>query len=171
MSPILDFLALLLSLLLFFLIQAGIMFAITAAVGVIGSVLSVPLLYLLPDVRRFLIALSGGRPDSKPWTIAFRPRYLVGSAGLGIAYGFVFIVLMGLLIDVGLFPGAGEPTPILVLIPLAFGATSGLLAYAVHRVSGSWSEELSGRDVLLQWAVFLTVVVTVGTGVALSVAI
>lgn len=170
-SMVLDFIWLVLSLLLFFLIQAAVLFVLTAAVGVIGSVLSVPLLYVLPDVRRFLIQLSGGRPDSAPWRVAFRPRYLLGSALFGIVYGLAFIPMMRLLIDLGLFPGAGEPTPIIVVIPLTFGAASGLLAYAIHRFSASWTEGTSTKAVLLQWAVFLTVVVTVGTGVALIPAI
>jgi hypothetical protein len=168
---VLDFIWLVLSLLLFFILQAAVLFALTAAVGLVGSVLSVPLLYVLPDVRRALIQASGGQPDAAPWRVAFRPRYLLGSALFGVVYGLAFIPMMRLLIDIGLFPGAGEPTPIIAVIPLTFGAASGLLVYAVHRYSAAWTEGTSARAVLVQWAVFLTVVVTVGTGVALIPAI
>jgi hypothetical protein len=169
-STVASILAILLYLLVLFVLTAGIWFGITAAVGVVGGVFSVPLLYVLPDVRRFLIRVSGGRPDTAPWRVAFRPRYLLGSAAFGIVYGLVFVPLLGLLGDLGLFPGRGEPTPILLVIPVTVAVSTALLVYAVHRYSDSWTPEMSARAVLVQWVVFLLVVVAAGTGIAAFVA-
>lgn len=154
--------------LLLLLLTAGIIAALTGAIGLAGGVLSVPLLYILPDVRRFLIQASGGRPDkaTPTWRVVLRPRYLFLSALFGIGYGFAVVVLLDPIIRLGLFPGAGEPTAGLAVIPLVFTGASALLAYGVHRFSTTWPEGASKWGVFAQWVVFIGVVVTAATAVA-----
>ncbi|WP_324662053.1 hypothetical protein [Haloarcula sediminis] len=162
---------LLLYVLLLLLLSAGIIAAMTGLLGLAGGVLSVPLLYVLPDVRRFLVRASGGRPDqaTPTWRVAFRPRYLLLSAVFGISYGFAVVVLLDPLIKFGLFPGAGEVAPGLVVIPLVFTGVTTLVAYGAHRLSSTWPEGASKRGVFAQWLVFVGVVTTAATAVALLV--
>lgn len=160
-------LAIILQLLLFFMLQIGIMVGITGGIGLLGGVLSVPMLSVLPDVRRFLVLASGGRPDdgTPSWRVILRPRYLLLSFAFGIVYGFAFVVLLVPLIRLGLFPGRGEPTLSVALVPAVFVLASTLFAYGVHRFSSAWTGTASSRSVLAQWMVFLSVVVTAGTGI------
>ncbi len=161
-------LTLILQLLLFFMLQLAVMWGITGGIGVAGGVLSAPMLSVLPDVRRFLILASGGHPDDETpsWRVVLRPRYLLLSMVFGILYGLVVVVLLVPFIRFGLFPGRGELTLSLALLPAVYVVASTLFAYGVHRFSSAWTETTSTRSVLIQWAVFLGVVVTVGTGSA-----
>lgn len=162
------FLVLVLQLLLFFLLQVGMMVGITGGIGLLGGVLSVPVLSVLPDVRRFLVLASGGRPDdgTSSWRVVLRPRYLLLSFAFGVVYGFTFVVLLVPLVRLGLFPGRGEPTLSVALVPAVFVLASTLFAYGVHRYSSAWTGTVSRRSVLAQWLVFLSAVITVGTGIA-----
>lgn len=159
---------LLLYFLLLLLLTMGIIAALTGAIGVAGGVLSVPLLYVLPDVRRFLVQASGGRPDeaTPTWRVVLRPRYLFLSALFGIGYGFAVVVLLDPVIRLGLFAGAGESRVGLAVIPAVFTGATALLAYGVHRLSSTWPEGASKRGVFAQWVVFVGVVVTAATAVA-----
>ncbi|MDS0221251.1 hypothetical protein NDI54_07810 [Haloarcula sp. S1AR25-5A] len=58
-------LAIFLYILILAALSFGILFGIAAVIGVVGSVLSIPLLYVLPDVGRFLLLASGGAPDDR----------------------------------------------------------------------------------------------------------
>ncbi|EMA32812.1 hypothetical protein C444_06306 [Haloarcula japonica DSM 6131] len=168
LDSLVTLLTLILQLLLFFMLQLGVMVAITGGIGLAGGVLSVPVLSVLPDVRRFLVQASGGRPDdgTPSWRVVLRPRYLLLSFVFGILYGLTFVALLGPLIRLGLFPGRGEPTLSLALLPAVFVLASTLFAYGVHRYSSAWTGTATRRSVLAQWMVFLSVVVTVGTGSA-----
>lgn len=158
-------LTLILQLLLFFMLQLAVMWAITGGIGVVGGVLSAPMLSVLPDVRRFLVLASGGHPDDETpsWRVVLRLRYLLLSMVFGILYGLTFVVLLGPFIRLGLFPGRGEPTLSLALLPAVYVSASALFAYGVHRYSSAWTGTASTRSVLAQWLVFLGVVVTIGT--------
>jgi len=164
-------LGLLLYFLLLAVLSAGIIAALTAALGLAGGALSVPLLYILPDVRRFLVQASGGRPDeSTPtWRVVLRPRYLLLSALFGIGYGFAVVVVLDPVIRLGLFEGAGEVRAGLVVIPIIFTVAATLFAYGVHRLSSTWPEGASRRGVFAQWLVFVGTVVTAATAVAVVV--
>jgi len=160
-------LGIILYILLLFVLSLGIWLVITGGIGLLGGVLSVPLLYVLPDVRRFLIYASGGRPDdgTPSWRVVLRLRYLILSIAFGIVYGFAFLALFIPFSRLGLFPGRGEPTLSVALLPAVFIVASTLFAYGVHRHSSAWTETASRRSVLAQWVVFLGVVVAVGTGI------
>lgn len=164
---VLAVLAILLYFLLLFVLSLGVWLLLTGGIGLIGGVLSVPTLYVLPDVRRFLVRASGGRPDdgTPSWRVVLRPQYLLLSAAFGIAYGFSFLALFVPFSQLGLFPGRGEPTPSVALLPAGFVAASAVFAYGVHRRSSAWTGTSSRRSVLIQWVVFLGVVVTVGTAI------
>ncbi|WP_277541118.1 hypothetical protein [Haloarcula laminariae] len=157
--------------LLLLMLSAGIIAAMTGLLGLAGGVLSVPLLYVLPDVRQFLVRASGGRPDeaTPTWRVVLRPRYLLLSAVFGVSYGFAVVVLLDPLIQVGLFPGAGEVTPGLVVIPVVFTGVTTLVAYGAHRLSSTWPAGASKRGVFAQWLAFVGVVTTAATAVALLV--
>jgi hypothetical protein len=146
---------------------------ITGVVELLGGVLLVPVVPVLPDVRRFLVLASGGRPDDgiPSWRMMLRSRYLFLSFALGIVYGFVFIALLVPIMRLGLFPGRGEQTLSIALVPAVFVLATTLFAYGVHRYSSAWIGTASRRSVLAQWLVFLTVVVTVGTGIAYAYAL
>lgn len=167
-DSVIPLLVIILQLLVFFMLQVGIMVGITGGIGLIGGVLSVPVLSMLPDVRRFLVLASGGQPDdgTPSWRVVLRPRYLLLSFAFGIVYGLAFVMLLGPLIRLGLFPGRGEPTLSVALIPAVFVSASTLFAYGIHRYSSAWTGTASRRSVLAQWVVFLGVVVTVGSGIA-----
>ncbi|WP_276274174.1 hypothetical protein [Haloarcula litorea] len=160
-------LSIILYILFLFVLSLGIWLALTGGIGLAGGVLSVPVLYLLPDVRRFLVEASGGRPDdgTPAWRVALRPRYLLLSIAFGIVYGFSFLALFIPFSRLGLFPGRGEPTPSVALLPAVFILASALFAYGVHRHSSAWTGTATRRSVLAQWVVFLSVVVTVGTAI------
>ncbi|AUV82413.1 hypothetical protein C2R22_12805 [Salinigranum rubrum] len=168
--PVLDFvvgvLSIILYILLLFVLSLGIWLGITGGIGLLGGVLSVPVLYVLPDVRRFLIEASGGQPDDETpsWRVVLRPRYLLLSVAFGIIYGFSFLALFIPFSRLGLFPGRGEPTLSVALLPAVFITASALFAYGVHRHSSAWTGTASRRSVLVQWVVFLSVVVIIGTG-------
>ena len=163
-------LAIFLYILILAVLSLGILFGIAALMGLAGSVLSVPLLYVLPDVRRFLLLASGGAPDDRtpPWRVAFRPRYLLLSAVFGVSYGVVFLLLFVPVSELGLVHASVGPVPLLVGIPLSFVALAVPLAFGTQRLSGAWTETTDSRSVLVQWAVFLTVVVAVGTAVQVA---
>lgn len=173
LDAVVTFLGLHLQLLVFFILQVGIMLAITGGVALLGGVLSVPVLSVLPDVRRFLVLASGGRPDDETpsWRVVLRLRYLGLSVVFGIVYGFTFVVLLVPFARLGLFPARGEPTPSVALIPGLFVLASALFAFGIHRYSSAWTGTASTRSVLAQWLVFLGAVVTVGTGLAYAVAV
>lgn len=147
-------------------LSVGIWFVITGGIGLLGGVLSVPVLYVLPDVRRFLVQASGGDPDSgaPSWRVVLRPRYLLLSLAFGIGYGVAFLALFVPFSQLGLFPGHGEPTLSVALLPAVFILASATFAYGVHRHSSAWTGTSSRRSVLIQWVGFGGVVVTVGTG-------
>lgn len=150
------------------MLQVGIMVEITGGIGLLGGVLSIPMLSVLPNIRRFLVLASDGQADdgTPSWRVVFRPRYLLLSFAFGIVYGFAFVVLLGPLIRLGLFPGRGEPTLSVALVPGVFVLASTLFACEVHRYSAAWTGTASRQSVLAQWMIFLSVVVTVGTGIA-----
>ncbi|WP_336338859.1 hypothetical protein [Haloarcula brevis] len=168
---LLDGIAAILAVFLYLLILAvlsfGILFGIAATMGVVGSVLSVPLLYVLPDVRRFLLLASGGAPDDRtpPWRVAFRLRYLLLSAVFGVGYGVVFLLLFIPVRELGLIRASVGPVPLLVGIPLSFVAVAVALAVGIQRSSSAWTDATDSRSVLVQWVVFVTIVVTLGTAV------
>ena len=160
-------LGIILYILLLFVLSLGIWLVLTGGIGLVGGVLSVPVLYVLPDVRRFLVQASGGRPDdgTPSWRVVLRPRYLLLSIAFGIVYGFTFLALFVPFSRLGLFPGRGEPTLSVALLPAVFILASALFAYSVHRHSSAWTGTASRRSVLAQWVYFLGVVVHVGTGI------
>jgi hypothetical protein len=160
-------LAIFLYILLLAVLSFGILFGIAAMMGVAGSMLSVPLLYVLPDVRRFLLLASGGAPDDRtpPWCVAFRPRYLLLSIVFGVSYGVVFLILFIPFRELRLVHASIGPVPLLLGIPLSFVVLALTLAFGIQRTSSTWTETTDSRSVLLQWAVFMTVVVTLGTAV------
>lgn len=154
--------------LILLVLSFAMLMAITGGMGLIGGVLSVPALYVLPDVRRFLVQASGGRPgDGTPtWRVVLRIRYLFLSIAFGVVYGFAFLLMFIPFTQLGLFPGRGEPTLSVALLPAVFIVASALFAYGVHRHSSAWTGTASKRSVLAQWVVFLGTVVTVGTGIS-----
>ncbi|WP_435067456.1 hypothetical protein [Haloplanus sp. C73] len=160
-------LAIILYILLLAVLSFGLWLLLTGGIGLVGGVLSVPALYVLPDVRRFLVYASGGRPDdgTASWRVVLRPRYLLLSIAFGVVYGLAFLAMFIPFSRLGLFPGRGEPTLSVALLPAVFVVASALFAYTVHRYSSAWTGTASRRSVLVQWLVFLGIVVTVGTGV------
>lgn len=63
----------------------AILLAATGGMALLGAAVATPLLYVLPDVRRFLLVASGGRPDddAPPWRVAARPRSVLLTVGFG----------------------------------------------------------------------------------------
>jgi len=172
---LLEGLGVILSIVLYLVLLAvltfGIMLAFAAAMGVVGTALSIPLLYVLPDVRRFLVLASGGAPDDEtpPWRVALRPRFVLLAIGFGVTYGLTFLVLFIPVSEYGLTTATVGPVPILVGIPLAFVLIIVPAAYVAQRYSSAWTETTERRSVLVQWTVFVTVVVTLGTAVPIFV--
>ncbi len=80
-------------------------------------------------------------------------------------WNVAFLALFIPFSQLGLFPGRGESTLSVALLPAVFISASALFAYSVHRHSSAWTETASKRSVLVQWLVFLSIVVTVGTGI------
>ncbi|GCF12517.1 hypothetical protein Harman_04520 [Haloarcula mannanilytica] len=171
LEGIASILAIFLYILLLAVLSFGILFGIAAVMGVAGSVLSIPLLYVLPDVRRFLLLASGGAPDDQtpPWRVAVRPRYLLLSMLFGVSYGVVFLVLFIPFRELRLVHASVGPVPLLLGIPLSFVTLAVPLAFGIQRTSSAWTETTDSRSVLVQWIVFLTVVVTLGTAVPVVV--
>lgn len=161
-------LSIILYIFLLFVLSLVIWLAITGGVGLLGGVFSVPVLYVLPDVRRFLVKASGGRPDdgTPSWRVVLRPRYLLLSVAFGIVYGVAFLVMFIPFSQSGLFPSRGEPTLSVALLPAVFIVASALFAYGIHRYSATWPGTVSRWSVLVQWLVFLGLVVTIGTGLS-----
>ncbi|WP_424004333.1 hypothetical protein ACOZ4I_06915 [Haloarcula salina] len=149
----------------------GILFGFAAAIGLVGAVPTIPLLYVLPDVRRFLALASGGGPadETPPWRVALRLRYLLLSMAGGVAYGTVFLLLFIPVQELGLLHAAVGPVPVWFAIPLGFVGFVAPLAYVAHRNSRAWTETTDARSVFLQWLVFATVVVAVETAVPVLV--
>lgn len=156
-------LAIFLYLLLLAVLGLGIFFGLAAAVGLAGAVPSIPLLYVLPDVRRFLALASGGDPDEEtpPWRIAIRPRYLLLSMAGGVAYGTVFLLLFIPVRELGLVGVAVGPVPVWFGIPVAFVGFAVPVAYVAHRNSRAWTEATDARFALLQWLAFVSAIVAV----------
>lgn len=154
--------------LLFLLVASlAIILGITVGMGVLGAVLSAPLLSLLPDVRRFLAAATGGGPDDETpaWRVAVRLRYLLLSALFGLGYGVVFLVLFAPIREYDVAHPEVELASLVVWIPVLFVVCAVPVVTAIHRRSRAWTTETSLRSVLLQWTVFLGVVVGLGTGI------
>lgn len=107
-------LGIILYMLVLFVLSFGIWLVITGGVGLLGGVLSVPALYVLPDVRRFLVQASGGQPDGETpsWRVVLRPRYLLLSIGFGIVYGVAFLALFIPFSWFGLFPRSWRADPV-----------------------------------------------------------
>ena len=160
-------LAIFLYILILAVLSLGILFGIAVIMGVVGSVLSIPLLYVLPDVRRFLLLASGGVPDDQtpPWRVAFRPRYLLLSMVFGVSYGVVFLLLFVPFRELRVVHASVGPVPLLLGIPLSFVVLAVTLAFGIQRTTTAWSGTTDSRSVLLQWTVFITVVVAIGTAV------
>jgi len=133
LEGIVGILGILLYVLLLAVLSFGILAAIAAGMGLIGAALSVPLLYVLPDVRRFLVLASGGEPDDEtpPRRVALRPRFLLLSITFGVAYGLAFLLLFLPVREFGLIHATVGPVPIPVGIPLAFTLVALAVAYAV----------------------------------------
>ncbi|WP_363467720.1 hypothetical protein [Halogeometricum borinquense] len=142
-------------------------FAITGGIGLLGAVLSVPFLYVFPDVRRYLILASGGQPEAEisPWRMAFRPRYLLLAILFGVGYGITFLFLFEPIRTSDFMRPIIGPVPLIAGIPAAFVLLATPVVYTIHRRSSAWTPETSKWSVLLQWAVFLTAVVTLGTAI------
>lgn len=166
LDPVVAVLGIILYILLLFVLSLVIWLAITGGIGLLGGALSVPVLYVLPDVRRFLVQASSGRPDdgTPSWRVVLRPRYLLLSVAFGIVYGVAFLALFVPFSRSGLFPSRGEPTLSVTLLPAVFVVASALFAYGVHRYSSAWTGTASRWSVLAQWVIFLGIVVTIGTG-------
>jgi hypothetical protein len=163
--------AIFLYILILAVLSFGILFGIAVIMGVVGSVLSIPLLYVLPDVRRFLLLASGGAPDDRtpPWRVAFRPRYLLLSMVFGVSYGVVFLLLFIPFRELGVVHASVGPVPLLLGIPLSFVALAVALAVGIQRTTTAWSETTDSRSVLVQWTVFVAVAVALGTAVPVAV--
>jgi len=160
-------LAIFLYILILAVLSLGILIGIAVIMGVVGSVLSVPLLYVLPDVRRFLLLASGGAPDDRtpPWRVAFRLRYLLLSVLFGVSYGVIFLLLFIPVRELGLIHASVGPVPLLLAIPLSFVALAVTLAFGIQRTTSAWTDTTDSRSVLVQWTVFIAVAVTIGTAV------
>jgi len=163
-DAIVGILGFVLYLLLMGVVAVAVLLALVGGIGVVGAILSTPLLYVFPDVRRFLESHTGeesGSPSS-PRSVVLRRRYLLLCLKFGLGYGLTFILVYAPIKELGLVGTSVGPVPLLAIVPLLYSPVIANYGYRRHRRSNAWRPAATERTVFLQWLVFVSVAALVG---------
>lgn len=145
-------------------VAVAVLLGLVGAIGTAGAVLSTPLLYVFPDVRRFLALVTGDESgkQSSPIDIMRRRRFGRLCLTFGLGYGLTALLVYAPLKELELVEGTIGPVPLLAVAPVLYVSLVVGYSYRRHRRSNAWRPAADGRVVFLQWLVFVGVAVLVG---------